>query len=73
MLAEKFSQRFCWRFRSSGIWQCVGGWVVPIVLKDHDAFILKCPAVILGLLTSFKTSGTTHPPSQYQIPEDLNC
>jgi len=57
---------------SSGMWQCVG-WVVPIVLKDHDSFILKGPSVILRLLTSFKTSGTTHPASQYQIPEDLNC
>jgi hypothetical protein len=37
----RFSWWWCWRFKSSGIWCCVIGWVVHDVWKDCTAFILR--------------------------------
>jgi hypothetical protein len=48
----RFSQRCCWGFMSSVMWQCVIGRVVPDVLKA---------------IRFFKTSGTTHPTTQHHI------
>lgn len=36
-----FAQHFCWKFRSSGMWRCVIGWMVHDTLRAHDAFIFK--------------------------------
>ena len=32
-------QQCCWGFRSSGMWLYVNSWVVPIVFKEHSAFV----------------------------------
>jgi hypothetical protein len=34
----RFSQRYCWGFRSFGIWRCVVGWAVPDVSELCDVF-----------------------------------
>ena len=34
-----FSGRFCWRIKSSLMWHCVIGWVVPVISKGPNAFI----------------------------------
>jgi hypothetical protein len=36
-----FSQCCLWIAMSSVIWHCIVGWVVPGVLKEHSAFIIK--------------------------------
>jgi hypothetical protein len=35
---SKFSHRCCWGFRSSEMWCCVVGWVVPEVSKERAVF-----------------------------------
>jgi hypothetical protein len=37
----RFSQQWCWRSSSSGMWCCVAGWVILTFLKDCIAFIFK--------------------------------
>ena len=31
-----FSQWFCWRLKSSGMWCCVTGWVVPFISAHYS-------------------------------------
>ena len=50
-------KQYWWRFRSSGMWCCVTGWIVPAVLKAP---------------WSFKTAGTACPMTHDPIPEDFN-
>ena len=33
----RYTQRSCWRFKSSGMLHCVARWVVPSIWKDHSA------------------------------------
>ena len=40
--AVKFLQHCCWGFRSSGMWRCAFGWVVPDVSKGRSASSFKC-------------------------------
>lgn len=37
----KFSQCSCWRFKASGKWCCVNGWVVPEVSQVYNVFIIR--------------------------------
>jgi len=45
----------CWRFRSPRMWHRIIRREIPGILKDCFAF---------------KTSGTTHPKTQFHIPQD---
>jgi hypothetical protein len=63
---KRFSQQCCWGFKSSGTWCSVVRWVVPD-MQGQTA--LNC--WILKALHSFKTSRTTHPMTQCNIPEDM--
>ena len=35
------SQQHCWGFRSLGMWHCIVGSLVPKVMEEHSAFILR--------------------------------
>jgi len=35
----RFSQWWCWKFKSSGMWHCFVRCTVHIISKDHNAFI----------------------------------
>ena len=50
-------KQYWWRFKSSGMWCRVTGWIVSAVLKA---------------LWSFKTAGTASPMTHDRIPEDFN-
>jgi hypothetical protein len=66
--------RFTW-FRSSRLWRCEVGRVVPDVSKDCSAFSFSSHGVFfLDCLTfrSFETSGTINPSPRRHIPEDPN-
>jgi hypothetical protein len=40
------------RFQTFGMWQYVFGQIVPIVVKDHSAFILRIKQSALNALTA---------------------
>ena len=40
----RFSQQCHRRFRSSGMWCCVNGWVIPEISKDHTC--IDCSSII---------------------------
>ena len=46
----KFSQQFWWGLKSSGMWCCVTGWVVPDVSKDSVTFLCRAQAVVSCLI-----------------------
>jgi len=75
------SQRHCWRFRSLGMWHCIVGSLVPKVMEEHTAFILRtkqskknmnCWTLNIKALWSFETVGTTDLTMQCHMPADLN-
>ena len=37
----RFSQQFCWRFKSSGMWSCIFWLVIPDVLRDRCVSIFR--------------------------------
>ena len=62
------------------MWYCVTGWAVPDILKDSGAlyfsvkqsaknFFLDCLTLKMEASQPFATVGTTHPTTQYHIPE----
>jgi len=72
-----------WEFQSSGIWCYVNGWVLPDILKTHNAFIPRVrvqaeqPMVEMWHYISVvsNTSGHQKPlkkTTKYHIPNDLN-
>ena len=75
----KTSQRCCWGFKSSGMWQCVSHRLrLADVLKGHSAFSCKgeqsikmsVPMYLPGPLILIE-EGTTHPVTQRHIPQNL--
>ena len=75
-----FLQQYCGRLKSSGMWPCLVGSVVPNIFKDHTTFIfmvrqsdlfLECLALNMETLWSFKMPRTS-PKTQYHIPKDFN-
>lgn len=56
-----FSQRCCWRFKPSGVWPCVTGWIFPDISEDSNTIIFSgkqsnWTTWIFRLLRSLKTS-----------------
>lgn len=75
------SQRHCWGFRSLEVWHCIVGSLVPKVMEEHTAFILRtkqskknmdCWTLNIKALWCLETLGTTDLTMQCHIPEDLN-
>jgi len=70
------------RFQTSCMWHCAFGQIVPIVLKDHSAFILRVKQSALYASTAspwmwwhrmpLTTLGSTVQVTQSHIPEDMN-
>lgn len=56
--------------RSSGLWHCAAGWVVPHIFKEHCAFTVIGQAVQDCL--TFEALGTTHQLTCHHISENLN-
>jgi len=57
----KFPQKGCWRFKCSGMWQCVAWWVVPEIPRDLQPLMMALP--------SSEISRTTHHTTQCYIAE----
>lgn len=68
----RLSQQYHWRFRCSGIWCCVTGWVVPGVSEDHSAFIFRVKQCKAKVLQLFEMSGTDHPTILHLISGDFH-
>ena len=61
VLYLKFPQKGCWRFKCSGMWQCVPWPVVPEIPRDLQPLMMA--------LQSSEISRTTHQQTPCHIPE----
>jgi len=68
----------CWGIRSSGMWHCVYGQVVPDLMKDNGGQAVQLTKNWTTWLLKMKapwwtdTSETSQPTAECHIPEGLN-